>query len=123
MEGKVSNDDNNILEKLKGGSIKTQRDININGVQLIEKLGQRPLTGQFSILLKKQLEKNSAYVYKTQGRTDGAGLYGSGIGIENYGKAERKQKQYVDKISREDKKIAEKNISNNRNEVLNPAEN
>ena len=123
IQGKVSNDDNNILEKLKGGSIKTQRDIKINGVQLIEKLGERPLTGQFSILLKKQLEKNSAYVYKTQGRADGAGLYGSGIGIENYAKAGARSKKYVDKISKEDKKIAEKNISNNRNEVLNPAEN
>lgn len=121
MQGQVSNDDNNILEKLKGGSIKTQQAIKINGVQLIEKLGERPLTGQFSILLKKQLERNSAFVYKTQGRTDGAGLYGSGIGIENYGKAARKQKQYVDKISKEEKKISEKNINNNRNEVLNPA--
>jgi len=58
MDKKVSNDDNHILTKLKGG-IKTTKDIKINGVQLIEKLGERPLTGQFSILLKKQLEKSN----------------------------------------------------------------
>jgi hypothetical protein len=122
MDEKVTNDDNHILSKLKGG-IKTTKDIKINGVQLIEKLGERPLTGQFSILLKKQLEKNGAVVFKTQGRIDGAGLYGSGIGIENYKKADNRSRKYVDKISRDEKKIAEQNINNNRNEVLNPAEN
>lgn len=123
MNQKVSNDDNHILTKLKGGSIKTTNDIKINGVELIEKLGQRPLTGQFSILLKKQLEKNGAYVFKTQGRTDGAGFYGSGINIENYGKAGARTKKYVDKISNVEKKIAENNINKNRNEVINPSEN
>lgn len=122
MHEKVTNDDNHILSKLKGG-IKTTRDIKINGVQLIEKLGERPLSGQFSILLKKQLEKNGAIIFKTQGRTDGAGLYGSGIGIENYGKANNRSRKYVDKVSREEKKIAENNINKNRNEVLNPSEN
>jgi hypothetical protein len=122
MDKKVSNDDNHILTKLKGG-IKTTKDIKINGVQLIEKLGERPLTGQFSILLKKQLEKNGAVIFKTQGKTDGAGLFGSGIGIENYSKANIKSRKYVDKISRDEKKIAEENINKNRNEVLNPAEN
>lgn len=122
MDEKVTNDDNHILSKLKGG-IKTTRDIKINGVQLIEKLGERPLSGQFSILLKKQLEKNGAIIFKTQGRTDGAGLYGSGIGIENYGKANNRSRKYVDKISKEEKKIAENNINKNRNEVLNPSEN
>jgi len=50
-------------------------------------------------------------------------LYGSGFGIENYKKADNRSRKYVDKISRDEKKIAEQNINKNRNEVLNPAEN
>lgn len=121
FKGNVTNDDNHILTKLKGGDIKTSRDVKINGVQLIEKLGERPLTGQFSILLKKQLEKNGAVIFKTQGRTDGAGFYGSGINIENYKNVNIKAKKYVDKIDNDDKKLANNNINNKRNEILNPA--
>lgn len=116
MKGKVSNMDNKI-KSLKMNMASVQ-DIRVNAQQLQNAMDERPLTGQFSVLLKKKLEANSATRYRNQGLSDGSGAYSSGMNLYNYKKAEKKIKSEVNKREKEEKKIENEDVKNDRNIVL-----
>lgn len=116
MKNKVSNNDAKI-KSLKM-SMATVQNIRYNAQQLQNAMDERPLTGQFSILLKKKLEANSATRYRNQGLSDGSGAYSSGMNMYNYKKAEKKISREVDKREKEENKIQNEDVVKNRNVVL-----
>lgn len=127
MKNKVSNDDQHLsdgkatlgveINKLKL-NISTTKKIRINAQQLQDKMDERPLTGQFSLLVKKKLDSNSAVRYRNQGLADGAGAYASGMNLYAYDKAEKRIGRNIDKQERDEKKILKEDINKNLNMVV-----
>lgn len=117
MKNKVSNDDQHDINKLKL-NISTTKKIRINAQELQNKMDERPLTGQFSLLVKKKLDSNSAVRYRNQGLADGAGAYASGMNLYAYDKAEKRIARNIDKQERDEKKILKEDINKNLNMVV-----
>lgn len=112
MEGK--NEDKNNIDKLKM-NISTTKRIRINAQELQNAMDERPLTGQFSILVKKKLDSNSTVRYLNQGIINGAGAYASGMNLYSYNKAEKRIAAKVDKQERDEKKILYEDIKDKKN--------